>query len=118
VTGLVIQLTMVGMASKPGRRIGTPSQYRDALMERVASGLDKLEAAGWSSAQIADELTKRVGRPISYDTARKWGSAALIPHDVIMPFCDMIEMHVFAFLAAPPFEEPAKIQVRRNKTAA
>jgi hypothetical protein len=115
VTGIVIQLTMVGMAPKPGRRIGTPSEFRDALMERVRAGREKL---GWDFPKMAEELSRRVGRPISAGTYRKWESEAMIPHDVILPFCDLIAVHPFEFLAQPPFEQPQKLQVHRSNPAA
>ena len=112
-TGSVIHLTIADMA-KPGRCVGTPSEFRDAVMERTRAGRDKL---GWSLDQMAQRLSEKVGRPISADTYRKWESEAMIPHDVILAFCDLIAMHPYEFLSPAPFVEPARLSVRRTLTA-
>jgi hypothetical protein len=91
------------MGTGPGRRIGTPSQYRLAIMKRTREGREGL---GWNLTQMAAELTKLVGRPISADSYRKWETDAMMPHDVILPFCDLIGVHPFVFLG-PPMHRPA-----------
>jgi hypothetical protein len=89
------QLTIPGMAQGPGRRIGTPSQYRAAIQQRTREGRESL---GWSHARMAQELSHRVGRHIAADSYRKWETDAMMPHDVILPFCDIIKMHPYEFL--------------------
>ena len=93
--GAIIQLTMPGMSRGPGRRIGTPREYRDAILRKTKKAREKL---GWSHAQMAEELTRRSGRPISADTYRQWERLSMIPQDLILPFCDITKTHPYEFL--------------------
>ena len=65
---------------------------------------------------MADRLTEVSGRPVAYDTYRKWEvpdekrddevderQIAMLPHDLIMAFCDLTKMHPFELLAPVPF---------------
>jgi hypothetical protein len=96
--------TLFDMAieGKPGRRPGTPAEFQEALKLRLKGGR---ESARLDLAQMAAELSARVGRPITADTYRKWESESLIPHDAILPACDIMEVHVFKFLGPVTREE-------------
>lgn len=92
---------------KPGRRVGTPYEFQEALKLRLHRGR---KAQKLGLAAMATQLTKPIGREISADTYRKWESESLIPHDAILPACDLIHMHVFAFLGALTEEERKTIK--------
>lgn len=54
------------------------------------------------------ELTRRSGRPIVADTYRKWEKedlkkGALLPHDLIVHFCDITQTHPYSLLGDSPF---------------
>ena len=64
-------------------------------MRRTRQGRESL---GWSHAQMAAKLSELVGRHIAADSYRKWETDAMMPHDVILPFCDLIKVHPYEFL--------------------
>ncbi len=105
---------MPGM-SNPGRRPGTPAEYREAILTRTK---ERREAAGLSLAGIAQRLTEACHRPISADTYRKWETESLIPHDVILPFCDITRTHPFELLASVPFQKTGHAVLRKRQSAA
>ena len=90
---------MPGMASR-GRRPSTPSEYREAFIARVKKAR---EESRLSHAQIAEALTKTVNRPILADSYRKWESDNLLPHDLIIPFCEITGADLYELLAGVPF---------------
>ena len=96
--GNIIPLTIAGMAS-PGRRQGTPSEFRKAFTGRVRGAREKI---GYTYAQTARALTAASGREIFADSYRKWESGSqktLLPHDLIMHFCDLTRTHPWDLLA-------------------
>jgi hypothetical protein len=86
--------------AKPGRRISTPAQYR---RETIARTRASREAAGLSHAAIATRLSKLVGRPIAADSYRKWEKTALLPHDLVIPFCNITGTDPYFLLTGVPF---------------
>jgi hypothetical protein len=93
------------MASKPGRRPGTPSSYRLAFIQAV---LRAREESGLDYVGMARELQKRAGRPVSADTYRKYEKldakdGALLPHDLIVHFCEITRIHPMRLLDPFPF---------------
>jgi hypothetical protein len=110
-------ISIPAMASSPGRRIGTPYEFRKALARRVKYAR---ELAGYTHAGIARLLTASVGREVSADTYRKWETTeSSIAHDAILPFCDLTKTHPFQLLAKPSDDELAPIPtVSRKKTTA
>jgi len=105
---------MPGMSS-PGRRIGTPTEYREAIIERTKQAREKL---GFSQTEMAQRLSEVCNRNISYDTYRKWEEDTTLPIDVILPLCDLAKLHPYEFLAAVPFQKASAAQVRSRKSAA
>lgn len=123
-TGQIIQLTMPGMANRPGRQQGTPTEFRIAFARRVWRAREKV---GLKPREMAARLTEISGRPVAYDTYRKWEvpddkqdhevderQLALIPHDLLMPFCDLAKVHPFELLAPVPFV-PAKATAQERR---
>lgn len=99
----------------PGRRPGTPADYRQAVIARTKALRLK---AGLTVAEMAQELTERCHRPILPDTYRKWEEDSLIPHDCILPFCDITRTHPYEYLAAVPFSRHRSSSGRQKKDAA
>lgn len=92
---------------KPGRRVATPTDFKTALARRVKFAR---ENAGLDLSEIASKLTHAIGREISADTYRKWeGLDSSIPHDAILPFCDITKTHPYLLLAKPSDSELAPI---------
>lgn len=60
-------------------------------------------AAGLSHDEIAALLQERAHRPIVADTYRKWEKAALLPHDLIIPFCELTGTEPYELLTGVPF---------------
>jgi hypothetical protein len=100
--GQLLQFNLPGMAG-PGRRKTTSTEFRDAVLARTR---DARESAGFTLPGIAARLSERVGRVIAADTYRKWETESLLPHDVIVAFCDITHIHPFALLNHDPFAAP------------
>lgn len=118
-TAQVLQLTIPGMAS-PGRRVGTPREFRQEFATRIRLAREKIK---FNHAQMAEELSRATGRNIVADTYRKWEAVgkkqnSLLPHDLIVPFCDLTKTHPFELLAAVPFRgaQPQPADRRRRAT--
>jgi len=105
-TGLIEQLKIPGMA-KPGRRHGTPADVREAIIARTKAARESIHL---SHAQIAAELSELTGRVILADSYRKWESESLIPHDLIVPFCNITRTDVYELLTGEPFRLGRVIQ--------
>lgn len=97
-TALLIQLMIPGMA-KPGRRKGTPSDFRQGFIERTRKARERRFD---SHAAIAEALSAEVGRPIAADTYRKWERDTMLPHDLIVPFCDLCGIDTYELMTGRP----------------
>lgn len=101
--------------STAGRRVGTPAEYRLAIIERTIKAREKL---GFTQTGMAHKLTEVCGRPISLDTYRKWEEETVLPIDVVLPLCDLAKIHPYEFLAAVPFQKANPAALRKSKSAA
>jgi transcriptional regulator with XRE-family HTH domain len=82
--------------SKTGRRGTTPSEFSAQLAKRIKAAREKV---GLSQADIAEKLSKEIGREIRADTYRKWETIdSTIAVDAILPFCDITRTHVLELL--------------------
>lgn len=63
---------------------------------------------------MAARLTMAMGRHISSDTYRKWESESVLPHDAILPVCDIAKIHPFEFLARVTQDE--LVEIKKNAT--
>lgn len=86
-----------GMA-KPGRRISTPAAYRREYTARTKLAR---EAAGLSRSQVIARLSETSGREIAADTYRKWEKDVLLPHDLIVAFCEVTRINPSYLLDGP-----------------
>lgn len=88
--------------AKPGRRQGTPTQWRTAFIRATRRARED-QNHPLTQTQMAAELSRRAKREISYDTYRKWENegvgGAMLPHDLIIYFCDITEIHVLKLLS-------------------
>lgn len=101
-----------GMSDKPGRRYGTSADFQEAVRMRLRR---LKEASGLKNPAIAAELSARMGRPILADTYRKWETESLLPHDAILPLCDILRAHVFTLLGDVSAEELDEIRAEPAK---
>lgn len=112
-TAFVEQLTMWGMKG-PGRRPSTPSDYRRDFVARTRRiRLNKYE----SHADIAKDLSHAVGRKIEPDTYRKYEKDTLLPHDLIMAFCELCEADPWALLTGTAFDLGIYMASQRRKAS-
>lgn len=93
--------------------------YRMEFAERVRRAREKV---GMSQPEMAAALTSAGGRLVSSDTYRKYESTSgkqntLLPHDLILPFCDITSTHPFELLAPVPVQQIAHTQIKRRKAA-
>lgn len=101
--------------STPGRRIGTPAEFRDAIIARTRKAREKL---GLTQPEMAARLSEECQRPISADTYRQWEKETTVPLDVVMPLCNIARIHPWEFLAPVPFQNAASAPFRSRKSAA
>lgn len=99
-TATAEQITIWGMP-KPGRRPGTPSQFRDTFVARTRRARMKKYS---SLSTIAEDLSHAAGRRIEPDTYRKWEKDSLLPHDLIIHFCELTETDPWELLTGSPFD--------------
>lgn len=81
----------------------------------MARTRDARKDARYTMGEIAALLSEAVGRPIAEDTYRKWEKEALIPHDLIIPFCDLCDIDPYELLTGEQFTIG---RVRAKKKAA
>jgi hypothetical protein len=97
---------MPGMA-KRGRRPSTPSEYRLEFFSRVEKAR---KDCGLDYLQMADALSKATQRRIVADSYRKWESENMLPHDLIVPFCEITGADLYELLTGAPF----RLRLRRT----
>lgn len=76
------------------RRPSTPAQYRKAFIDRTRS---LRIASGLSPQKVADLLG------VKLDTYGKWEKRALLPHHLIIPFCEATQADPWVLLTGTPF---------------
>lgn len=94
---LICADTLWTMATR-GRRPGTPQEFQSALIARVKAAHT---LSGHSLREMADMLSRAMGRPIRADTYRKWLDGTPLPLDAILPFCDITGTHPYKLLERP-----------------
>jgi hypothetical protein len=97
---------------KPGKRPSTPSEYRIEFIGRVKKARESAKPA-LTYEQMADALSHAVNRPIRADSYRKWESENMLPHDLIVPFCEITGADLFELLTGTPF----KLRLGRRSAA-
>lgn len=76
------------------RRPSTPAQYRKVFIDRTRS---LRIASGLSPQKVADLLD------VKLDTYGKWEKRALLPHHLIIPFCEATQADPWVLLTGTPF---------------
>lgn len=90
---------------KPGRRPAVPSEYQGVLKLRVR----KIRGQR-SLKDMASLLTKLMGRKVPWDTYRKWESESMLPHDAILPICEIGATRPEDLLSPPTDEERQELK--------
>lgn len=93
VTGIVAGATIFSMVG--ARKPSTPSAYRKQFIDRLRS---LRVASGLTPEEIADRLGVRM------DTYQRWEKRTLIPHHLIIPFCDATHADPYLLLTGSPFQ--------------
>lgn len=76
------------------RRPSTPKQYRDAFIKRTRA---LRIASGKPPAEVAEALG------VKLDTYGKWETRTLLPHQLLMPFCEATGSDPWVLLTGRPF---------------
>lgn len=105
-TGLVIQLNILGMTGR--RKASTPSQYRKEFAERV-------KAARVLSTKTQGEIADELG--VKLNTYQTWETRALLPHQHIVPFCRATGTDIFQLLTGIPFDLGQALVSKRSRAA-
>jgi hypothetical protein len=76
------------------RRPSTPSAYREEFIDRVRSSR---VMSGKEPADVARALR------VKLDTYLRWEKRVLLPHHLIIPFCEIVEADPYMILTGVPF---------------
>lgn len=107
-------LPIIDFMPGANRRLTTPTDYKEALARRIKFAR---ENAGLEIPAISRLLTRAMGRQIPADTYRKWETVlSSIPHDAILPFCDITKTHPYQLLAKPSQDELAFMSSLKKTT--
>ena len=79
-----------------------PKVFKNAVYERVRAARI---AAGLSHEDVAYALS------MSLDAVKRWESRSLIPHDKIIPFCQITNISPDVLLAIPGKQEKPELTV-------
>lgn len=90
--GAQIPLTMIRMAGT--RKRSTPSAYRSQFIDRLRS---LRVTSGLTTAEVAEALDVRK------DTYERWESRTLMPHHLLVPFCEAVGGDLWFLLTGSPF---------------
>ncbi len=116
-TATVVQLTMPGMTISP-KRTATPRQYREDFLRRVISART---VAGMSREDVIAGLERGTGLKIKLQTYKKWETRTLLPHHLIIPFCEVTGADPYMILTGTPFSlgrsRPPMIQTQHHRAA-
>lgn len=77
------------------RKPSTPATYRKQFIDRLRS---LRIASGLTPEEIAERLDVRM------DTYQRWEKRTLIPHHLIIPFCDATHADPYLLLTGSPFQ--------------
>ena len=105
-TGLVLQLNMLGMTGR--RKASTPGQYRKEFAERVKAAR---VLSTKTQAEIADDLG------VKLNTYQTWETRALLPHQHLIPFCRATGTDIFQLLTGIPFDLGQALHSKRSRAA-
>lgn len=76
------------------RQPSTPATWRRAFIERVKAAR---VSAGITPKQVAEALS------VPLDTYKRWEKRALLPHHLIVPFCQAVSCDPVFLLSGTPF---------------
>lgn len=110
-TGVLIQLIIPGMAA---RQMSTPAQYKKEILKRTESCRI---ASTLSREEVIEQLARRTGQRLKFETYKKWETRTPIPHAFIIPFCEVVGADPYFLLTGKPFKLgklPASAAETRN----
>lgn len=97
-TGELIQLNIPGMAS---RLMSTPAQYKKEILKRTESCRI---ASTLTREEVTEQLIRRTGHKLKFETYKKWETRTPIPHAFIIPFCEVVGADPYFLLTGKPFK--------------
>lgn len=95
----IVQLTIPGVSGR--RKPSTPKQYREEFLRRTESA--RL-VSGLSREELVERLAEASGSRIKLDTYKRWETRTLMPHHLIIPFCDITGADPYMLLTGQPFK--------------
>lgn len=116
-TASIVQLTIAGMSTSP-KRATTPRQYREEFLKRVSSARI---IAGMTREAVIAGLERQTGLKIKLPTYKKWETRTLLPHHLIIPFCEVTGADPYLILTGTPFTlgraRPQPAQAHQHRAA-
>lgn len=97
--GEVVQLTIPGVSGR--RKPSTPRQYREDFLQRTESAR---VVSGLSREELVQRLAEASGTKIKPDTYKRWETRTLMPHHLIIPFCEITGADPYMLLTGQPFK--------------
>jgi hypothetical protein len=98
----------------PDRRISTPAEYKRSFVARTRQMRERKYE---QQKEIAKDLSHAVGRHIDPDTYRKYEKDAMLPHDLIMPFCELCECDPWELMTGSRFDLGTYMAAQRRKAS-
>jgi hypothetical protein len=83
------------------RLMSTPAQYKKEILKRTESCRI---ASTLSREEVIDQLHRRTGHKLKFETYKKWETRTPIPHAFIIPFCDVVGADPYFLLTGKPFK--------------
>lgn len=113
---IVIQLTIPGVSGR--RRPSTPKQYREEFLRRTESA--RL-VSGLKREELVEALAGLSETKIKLDTYKRWETRTLMPHHLIIPFCEITGADPYMLLTGTPFRlgrtTPPHLPAQHHKAA-
>lgn len=97
-TDNIIQLTIPGMSG--GRTPSSPARYIRELLERTKAA--RL-TSGLTREQVIEQLSDRTSQKVDLQRYKKWETRSPIPHQFIIPFCEITGADPWMLLTGIPF---------------
>jgi hypothetical protein len=110
-TDNIIQLTIPGMSG--GRRPSSPAKYIRDLLERTKSAR---VVSGLTREEVIERLSAQTNQKVDLARYKKWETRTPIPHQFIIPFCEIVSADPWMLLTGSPFRLGKNLQMSETQT--
>jgi hypothetical protein len=114
-TGIVVQLNILGMVGN--RKESTPAAWRRAFIKRVKHARESVQPP-MSREDLVSRLQKKVAGPCNLERYKRYETRSLLPHDWIIPFCEITGTDPWELLSGHPFSLRQTLQAAASRQVA